>query len=833
MELLVSKVLKKILGNYLKDTSALGTGNDIKLGSNNKVSLRDVALKEAVIGQMLMLPKAIQLQNATCDEVDVDVPMSILKKPIMIQAKGIRIDAHEDETAQGVIIVIKNTKKKSKRQLMDTILLQMSDFKLSLRIKGMVVNISFDSFYTYFADKNFKEKTFNTYRALEIKGINVTVTKDNDVFYLVRNMEIDGRITQTHETESYQLLDTTFDFNINRLQSITVNSTPVNKKNVNLRIKIFEITVKNDDTNEVLRFVTEMFRGNLVIENQNEKQTFSMRTGVEMVECMYESNGVGKRVMSGFGENIMNIQLNCVINDKVLNAIQLHVNLNGIEISFESAVILKLFDFVNQSIISKLKNHNTTTQIETSNTDQPIKEIEEYKSNDKKITYTSLIDLGKKYIGIIAEKCGLQTSYELFERFEFICDIKDCILSIPFEQGGGCNVHIDDVSLTTTPKFDKIATNKTSHLILHRDIQPISNTKPLKFSLGIGGIHVIHVNEKGERNEVVSPVKAILNCFIGITDELELKQIDLETTINPIQSTLTTDTFLSLSKYFTALATAVNKVVGEQFKQLASNIATQSNSIIDTIINTMNTQILPLLNGTTLPRICLTLNLKGGKFEVPFETLLTTEPKNTTSVFSFKNSSIALCGDSKQRGFAIFFDQLHSGSIENVLTPFKSISTSEIPEGEHSVLVSCCYDVGSLLTKPKSIHFDVSLYGISLILSLNQAPAINAEKIKSTDVNKSKEVVQTIQKRPEVEKVEQWIKQHYNGFQASLALSECAISYDDTLSSINLNSKSFLVQNAKEYTQQLSIELSNVQMAKYELENKVEDLKKQIKNLQK
>lgn len=158
MDLIVSKVLKRILSTYIKSCPELGTGNDINIGANSTIKLSEIELKEDVISKVLMLPPSVRLTHSRCGEMNVSVPLSLMKKPIIIRLKGISIGAHETEVGEGAepVVVIKRSKKKNKRQLTDTILVEMDDFTLSLQTGESELLVTVKSLSTFLADSKFQ-----------------------------------------------------------------------------------------------------------------------------------------------------------------------------------------------------------------------------------------------------------------------------------------------------------------------------------------------------------------------------------------------------------------------------------------------------------------------------------------------------------------------------------------------------------------------------------------------------------------------------------------------------------------------------------------------------
>ena len=114
MDLLVSKVIKKVLSKFIRSCPDLGSGNDIKVGTNSSLKLREVKLKEPVIAGMLHLPKKIRLMNAECNEMNVNVPLSIMSKPIDIVIKGIKVSALERSNVPDVHVEQKEENKQKK-----------------------------------------------------------------------------------------------------------------------------------------------------------------------------------------------------------------------------------------------------------------------------------------------------------------------------------------------------------------------------------------------------------------------------------------------------------------------------------------------------------------------------------------------------------------------------------------------------------------------------------------------------------------------------------------------------------------------------------------------
>ena len=104
MDLVVSKVLKKILSRFIRSCPDLGSGNDIKIGTNSSLKLHEIQLKEVVIASMLGFPRKIKLMNAQCSEMNVNVPLSILSKPIDIVINGVKVFAQERDNVPEVEI---------------------------------------------------------------------------------------------------------------------------------------------------------------------------------------------------------------------------------------------------------------------------------------------------------------------------------------------------------------------------------------------------------------------------------------------------------------------------------------------------------------------------------------------------------------------------------------------------------------------------------------------------------------------------------------------------------------------------------------------------------
>ncbi|EKE37310.1 hypothetical protein ENUP19_0047G0245 [Entamoeba nuttalli] len=878
MDLLVSKVLKKVLSNYIKSCPDLGSGNDIKLGTNSSVQLRNVQLKEQVIGKMMMLPKAIEIESAECNEMNVTVPLSLMKKPIIIEIEGVHASAKEVDTENKTktVVIIKSTTKKSKRQIIDTILINVNNFIFEYQSKDLKIIMSFESFCSYFADKNFKKiseigtevaenNVFTLRRVVEIKNFNMRVIKNNKEFYLIRNMNIDGKITQIRDEDTYQLIETNVSLNINRLRLvllteeymitssfishfISIYTSSLLFKNdgtkqkqyhsgktiISIRLGTFEITVKNEGATEILRLVTEQFRSNISIENSQNTHCINFSSGVGMVEMIYESNGVGKRVLSAFGDNVFNTRINVIINEGILNKITMKISLDGIEISFESAVVLKLIDFIKLAIIDKLNNSQQEKQIK-----------QEPESTKNFIEVSKLIvNLLRKHLTVIAQKCGLNSFMDIVERLDMTVQIKNCILSIPFEEGGGCNMYIEGIEFNNSPKFLNLTMNKYSKEVIQRDLNYVKDGRKIKYTIGIDGIKIIHVNEKGEKNEIVSPIKAIFN---GVT-EYEHSPIPLmigfEGIITNIQINLNSVIYLSLNKYFTQLFKSINNSIGEQFNQIAKEVSSKSTSIIDSSISFLNNYLLPLLDKRDVPTLCSSIIIKNGSFELPFTTILSVTPNESTSEFIFKNLSFVCVGDSLQRGFCLFMDTCKSNHVEKILSPFSNIITKPLPQDEHSISISTNYDVGCLLSKPKQLHFKISLYGLELrfdslfgidikdwIISFIDHP----EHIKTTTKSLLHNYKETrkLEKKPEIEKIKQFIKSIYHGFTCSLSLSECSFDCEDVQSKVSLSSQSLLVEQCNDYTQKLSSELAEIQMKNFMLAEQKEELTRQIAQLSK
>ncbi|ELP85404.1 hypothetical protein EIN_086860 [Entamoeba invadens IP1] len=887
MDLLVSKVLKTVLSNYVKSCPSLGSGNDIKVGVNSVLHLKDVQLKEEVMRQMLLLPQQISVLNASCAEMDVTVPLALMKKPIIIQAKGIRLQAKEDTEGEfgKTVLVIKNTSKKSKRQIIDTILLNVTDFIVEFETGDTKLIVSFDTLSTYFANDRYEKvnevpqpyvdgDTVNFYRVLEVSGLNVKMSRDNKEFNLLRNVTVSGQISQKRDAETYQLIDTNVRLNINKLRLLLLTEeymslskflfhmitlytsslvlrnestkkkneiTKMNRNGVQLLIGTVEITVKNDNSTQVLRFVTEKFKGNVIVETIADMSTLTLETGVSMVEMMYEMNGVGKRVLSGFGDHVLETKLMVNRTSGVLDKIKLDCTFDGVEVSLESDVVLQLIAFTKSAILDKVNV--------ASEKPAKVERIETVEEKDKEGkgklgfigTIQQFLEIGKTWLSLISEKTGHHDFVELLEQVEINLEMKKSVLSIPFAEGGGCNIIVDAIQLTNKPSFSQIATTKYSTEVLQRSLEVYEKTKQLKLSIGCGGMKVIYLTQKGDKTEALLPMKGILNVMVYMDTMNRVRMIDIEWVISSISMHITSDLAISLSKYFNRLGKEVTKGISSQMAALKEKVNEKiyQTSFIEDFLKTVKEFVLPLLDDKTTPRLSMGIMIHKGVFEFPFATMTGTTHEDTTSVFEVEDMCIALVGDASNRGFCVFIDNPKSDKVEKCLSPFEFVTSRKVDQIEHAIYMRGSYDVGRLFSEEKQLKIDVKLQGIdvgiSSIFGIGGKNWIESyiqpkEKKKDEDLKIGTREEKTLNDKNNkiVVMLVNFFKDLYHGFEFSFTISDCNFKSEDKTSSVIIASKGRQNEGNDDLIKRLSEDIAKLQMANFELVEEMNTLKKQL-----
>ncbi|BFU19712.1 hypothetical protein EHI8A_065510 [Entamoeba histolytica HM-1:IMSS-B] len=230
MDLVASKILKKFLKTFIESCSDWGTGNDVDITpSQGIVTLHDIGFIKDVFREMVLLPSQIEVTTATCSSIDVIVPWTHLySKPIILRLGEVIVDAHDivltpelirKEQVKNKKEKPKKPKKKKSRELLDTILVEISNFKLSLKIGPSILNLVIQGGETYFADQQFNkinkieneipiDNIIYSYRFLQVNSLSLTLTTGNRVVTLCHGMEVIGKYTTQREAESYKLLDT-------------------------------------------------------------------------------------------------------------------------------------------------------------------------------------------------------------------------------------------------------------------------------------------------------------------------------------------------------------------------------------------------------------------------------------------------------------------------------------------------------------------------------------------------------------------------------------------------------------------------------------------------
>ncbi|KAL7721296.1 Chorein N-terminal domain-containing protein [Entamoeba marina] len=225
MDLVASKILKKFLKTFIESCSDWGTGDDVDITpSQGIVTLHDIAFIKDVFKEMVFLPSQLDVETATCSSIDVVVPWTQLyKKPIILRLGEVVVEAKDmsiDETTRRrKVRKPKKPKKKKSRELIDTILVELTLFKLVLKIGPSTLHLVIQGGETYFADEQFhkikkipEEKACDgivySYRFLQVNSLTLTFVNGERSANLCDGMEVVGRVTTQRDHDSYALLDT-------------------------------------------------------------------------------------------------------------------------------------------------------------------------------------------------------------------------------------------------------------------------------------------------------------------------------------------------------------------------------------------------------------------------------------------------------------------------------------------------------------------------------------------------------------------------------------------------------------------------------------------------
>ena len=262
MEKVASKILKKVLKGFIESCSDWGTGNDVEITpSQGIITLHDICFIKDVFREMVMLPSQVELTRAECSSIDVIVPWTHLySKPIVLKLGTVTLEAHDTVINTTTVLNAKEdvkqkanqkkqanpkdkekkVKEKKSRELMDTILAEVKQFNLSLKIGESTLLLTIEGGETYFADDKFNkinkicnEKAIHgliySYRFLQVESLTMNLQTNDQIFNICNRMEITGKITTIREESKYRLIDTSVRVD---LSNITLNLTMDNYINL-------------------------------------------------------------------------------------------------------------------------------------------------------------------------------------------------------------------------------------------------------------------------------------------------------------------------------------------------------------------------------------------------------------------------------------------------------------------------------------------------------------------------------------------------------------------------------------------------------------------------
>ncbi|ELP90389.1 hypothetical protein EIN_015480 [Entamoeba invadens IP1] len=170
---------------------------------------------------MVLLPSQIEVTTATCSSIDVVVPWTHLySKPIILRLGEVFVEAHDlTEPRKEDKKKPKKPKKKTSRELLDTILVELTVFKLKLKLGPTELLLVINEGETYFADSAFNkvsqipkevpiENVISSYRFLQVHSLDLELTTGERKVILCHHLEVVGRYTTQREADTYKLLDT-------------------------------------------------------------------------------------------------------------------------------------------------------------------------------------------------------------------------------------------------------------------------------------------------------------------------------------------------------------------------------------------------------------------------------------------------------------------------------------------------------------------------------------------------------------------------------------------------------------------------------------------------
>ena len=239
MDFVASKILKSFLKTFIESCSDWGTGNDVEITpSQGIVTLHDIVFIREYLQEMILLPSELEITTATCSSIDVVVPWTHLySKPILLKVGNVIVKAKSKEKNENDENQLsnemkekhsrkekKNSKPKKKkekkgRELIDTILVEINQFKLELTIGESTLYLDAQGGMTYFADENFNkldrikediivDDIIWNYRYFQLTSLDMMFQNGERIVSLCNNLRVDGKYITQRLVDGYKLMDT-------------------------------------------------------------------------------------------------------------------------------------------------------------------------------------------------------------------------------------------------------------------------------------------------------------------------------------------------------------------------------------------------------------------------------------------------------------------------------------------------------------------------------------------------------------------------------------------------------------------------------------------------
>ncbi|KAL7721362.1 Chorein N-terminal domain-containing protein [Entamoeba marina] len=887
MDLIASKLLKRFLKTFIESCSDWGTGNDIDITPTKGI---------------------ITLHN-----------ISFIK----------------DVFKNGFITI--STQAENCHMQFNTILVEITLFKLALRLGSSTLNLVVEGGETWFADSQFRkidnfphEKSiggiFYSYRFLQINNLTMKFkTLDNEVT-LCERMEVTGKITIQHDPNKYQLLDTSIIVDLSNISlnlsmddyinliwyvqtlfgiatesavidvinsstptnnlvpsriniceelvpqkivpthahknPVSLSPSPINESYANgnkiqrsqtttlfattpthhepalkksrkekkvermkekklqkqerkgeprllFRIKIpfVKLSLKNDEISEKICWLFSGLTVTFVPAFGGRIKVGSYDYQIETIEGLFVSGKDVKPIIWGLeqseGECMLKTKATTTWNRKMFCKTTLYAELRFVGVTMEFQLLKALVEFLKVTVFNKFSNQNVDV---VGIVDQIEKAIEltqtKWEILLNILQLSSVLDLLKR-IGVDFKLYGC--------RFEGVIPETENNFAIVF----------DDVTLTNTPIWSKLSVKKTleSKLKHQLRIRKLVAPESIKLHAVLGSFSVMFI-ENGKISYLFPPTHSIF-------------QMQIVFNVN--------DTVPALI------------LVKHSFENL-----TNIDDITDTVLNFVDTSIIPTIFSNYLPAFGLEVVLNKGVVSIPITAIVETDKileSDDTTKMVVSGLTYCFSTDEESHNVGVFIDKIITENIEEILSPFEGITSREpsqwlpLMENPNFSLI-WKYDKTQKETE-RVMSVDLVLYNVEV--KLNKLLGIEMEKIfdtpeedynifeplamstKLTSMIPDEYVTQTIQEVVTTKSqnmLMEWFSKKYKGMMFFVNISDCRLTARDNRNSASVSTSNLYEKQTEEIITQLKDELQMKKHQKKQLQQERADLLRQINKYQ-